>query len=124
MTARSEKMEQVAALHAKFGAVKGAILSDYRGLNVQQMGELRNRLRAASVELQVVKNTLARRAAEDTDFASLTEHFVGPTSIAFTEDDVVAMAKVSTVAPSFAGSAQRSHIPAKAKGASPSRQTR
>lgn len=90
---KAVKAEKVEALHAKFGAVTGAILSDYRGLNVQQMADLRGRLRAAEVELHVVKNTLARRAAVDTAFADLIDHFVGPTSVAFTEGDVVAMAK-------------------------------
>ncbi len=90
------KAEKVMALHSKFAEAKGAVLSDYRGLNVQQMAELRIRLREAAVELQVVKNTLARRAVEDTDYVQLADHFVGPTSVAFTVDDVVAMAKALT----------------------------
>lgn len=96
MAGKAGKTEMVATLHAKFGVVKGAILSDYRGLNVQQMSELRRRLRQAEVELHVVKNTLARRAAVDTDFEHLSNYFVGPTSVAFTESDVVAMAKALT----------------------------
>jgi large subunit ribosomal protein L10 len=88
------KEEKVAALHTKFAEAKGVILSDYRGLNVQQMAELRSRLREAAVELQVAKNTLARRAAMGTNFGPLRDHFAGPTSIAFTTGDVVAMAKV------------------------------
>ena len=93
---KAAKTETVAALRAKFEATQGVILSDYRGLNVQQMAELRSRLRGAAVELQVVKNTLARRAAAETAFAPLMDHFVGPTSIAFTDHDVVAMAKALT----------------------------
>ena len=96
MTGKAAKVEAVAALRAKFEATKGVILSDYRGLNVQQMAELRGRLREAAVELQVVKNTLARRATEETTFAPLMDYFVGPTSIAFTDHDVVAMAKAIT----------------------------
>ncbi len=92
----ADKAETVAALHAKFGVVKGAVVSDYRGLNVQEMSNLRKQLRAVDVELHVVKNTLARRAAAETDFERVVESFVGPTSIAFTEGDVVAMAKVMT----------------------------
>ncbi len=92
----ADKAETVAALHAKFGTVKGAVVSDYRGLNVQEMSSLRKRLREVDVELHVVKNTLARRAAAETDFEHIAESFVGPTSIAFTEGDVVAMAKVMT----------------------------
>lgn len=96
MAGRAAKVEKVAVLHTKFAAAKGAVLSDYRGLNVQQMAELRSRLREATVELQVVKNTLARRAAEETEFGQLADYFVGPTSIAFTTNDVVVMAKVLT----------------------------
>lgn len=96
MAGRAAKEEKVAALHSKFTAAKGVVLSDYRGLNVQQMAELRSRLREAAVELQVVKNTLARRAAEETHFVQLVDYFVGPTSIAFTASDVVAMAKALT----------------------------
>jgi large subunit ribosomal protein L10 len=96
MAGKAGKEETVATLHAKFGEVKGAILSDYRGLNVQQMSELRRRLREAQVELHVVKNTLARRAAVDTGFEPLADYFVGPMSVAFTEGDVVAMAKALT----------------------------
>jgi large subunit ribosomal protein L10 len=91
---KAAKVEKVGDLHTKFVQAKGVILSDYRGLNVQQMAELRSRLRAAAVELQVAKNTLARRATEGTDFIQLTDYFVGPTSIAFTMGDVIAMAKV------------------------------
>jgi large subunit ribosomal protein L10 len=92
----ADKAETVAALHAKFGVIKGAVVSDYRGLNVQEMSTLRKRLREVNVELHVVKNTLARRAAAETDFEHIVESFVGPTSIAFTEGDVAAMAKVMT----------------------------
>ncbi|MGQ4807756.1 50S ribosomal protein L10 [Candidatus Entotheonellaceae bacterium PAL068K] len=90
------RIEKVATLHAKFAEAKGAILSDYRGLNVQQMSDLRGRLREAAVELQVVKNTLARRAVKETDLEQLGEYFVGPTSVALTVNDVVAMAKTLT----------------------------
>jgi large subunit ribosomal protein L10 len=96
LAGKAVKVEKIAALHTKFTAAKGAIVSDYRGLNVQQMAELRGRLRAAAVELQVVKNTLARRAVVETDFVPLTDYFVGPTSVAFTSDDVAVMAKVLT----------------------------
>jgi len=94
--AKVAKAEKVVALHAKFVDVKAAILADYSGLNVQQMAELRSQLREAMVELHVVKNTLARRAVEDTGFVPLADHFVGPTSVAFSQYDAVAMAKALT----------------------------
>jgi len=93
---KAAKAEKMAALHAKFVDVKAAILADYSGLNVQQMAELRSQLHEAMVELHVVKNTLARRAVEDTGFVSLADHFVGPTSVAFSQHDAVAMAKALT----------------------------
>jgi large subunit ribosomal protein L10 len=94
--AKTAKAEKVVALHAKFVEAKAAILADYSGLNVQQLAELRSQLREAAVELQVVKNTLARRAVEETGFVSLADHFVGPISVAFTQHDAVAMAKALT----------------------------
>jgi large subunit ribosomal protein L10 len=94
LSGKTAKAEKVTVLHTQFAQAKGAILADYRGLNVQQLTELRARLRTAAVELQVVKNTLARRAAEGTHFTQMVDHFVGPTSVALTFSDVVAMAKV------------------------------
>ena len=96
MIAKAAKVEKVTALHAKFGGAKAAILADYSGLNVQQMAELRSQLREVIVELHVVKNTLARRAIEDTGFVPLAGHFVGPTSVAFSQHDAVTMAKALT----------------------------
>jgi large subunit ribosomal protein L10 len=94
--AKTAKAEKVIALHAKFVDAKAAILADYSGLNVQQLAELRSQLRGAAVELHVVKNTLARRAVEETGFVPLVDHFVGPVSVAFAQHDAVAMAKALT----------------------------
>ena len=58
MIAKAAKAEKVVALHTKFVDAKAAILANYSGLNVQQLAELRSQLRAAAVELHVVKNTL------------------------------------------------------------------
>ena len=96
MIAKAAKAEKVVALHTKFVDAKAAILADYSGLNVQQLAELRSQLREAAVELHVVKNTLARRAVEETGFVPLADHFVGPTSVAFSQRDAVAMAKALT----------------------------
>ena len=71
-----------------------AIFTNYRGLKVKDMAELRGRLRAAKVQYQVVKNTLARLAAQkaniEVDLSSVLE---GPTAIGFGYDDVVQAAK-------------------------------
>lgn len=70
------------------------IIADYRGLNVAQVTELRKQLRDANVEFQVVKNSLARRAAATVDLSELDEFLVGPTAIAYSNDDLVAPAKI------------------------------
>ena len=93
-TMNETKVEKVKFLQAKFADAKAAVLSDYCGLNVQEMSELRGMLRKADVELHVVKNTLARRAVESTHLKPLAEHVKGPTAIALTIDDAVGMAKV------------------------------
>ena len=70
-----------------------AITTDYRGLSVAQITELRNRLRQLGVEYRVVKNTLARFAAEQAGKEGLIGIMEGPTAIAFSYDDVVQPAK-------------------------------
>ena len=93
-TINEAKLEKVKFLEAKFEDAKAAVLSDYSGLNVQEMSELRSLLRKADVELHVVKNTLARRAVELTHMKPLAEHVKGPIAVALTLDDAVGMAKV------------------------------
>jgi len=70
------------------------IVVDYRGLNVAEVTELRKQLREAGIEFKVYKNSLTRRAAEAVDLNSLTEVLTGPNAIAFSNDDVVAPAKI------------------------------
>jgi large subunit ribosomal protein L10 len=79
-----------------FKAVDTAILVDYRGLDVPAVTELRRQLRGVKAQYKVVKNTLAKRATKGTALASLEEHFVGTTAIAYTGDDAVALAKALT----------------------------
>jgi large subunit ribosomal protein L10 len=88
------KAATVDELHAKFARAVSAVLADFRGLSVQEMTDLRRQLREASLELKVVKNTLARRAVQDTAFEKLSPHLKGPTSIALSYRDLVAPAKV------------------------------
>jgi len=72
------------------------ILTDYKGLNVSTMTELRTRLREANVEYEVVKNTMLRRASEGTGVEAIVGQFTGPSAIALSYDDPVAPAKVLT----------------------------
>jgi len=91
---KEEKKEAIDALHEKFARAKTAVITGYSGINVEQITELRSKLRKAQVEYRVVKNTLARKAAEGTSLEPLKDHFTGPVGIALGYDDVVAPAKV------------------------------
>ncbi|SIS61517.1 50S ribosomal protein L10 [Salimicrobium flavidum] len=89
-----QKQQVVSEIADKFRNSKAAVLVDYRGLNVAEATELRSQLREAGVDFKVYKNTMVRRATADTDLTGLDEVLVGPTALAFSEDDVVAPAKV------------------------------
>jgi large subunit ribosomal protein L10 len=71
-----------------------AVVADYRGLTVAQMTDLRSKARDSGVYLRVVRNTLARRALEGTEFECLRDTLVGPNLLAFTKDDPGAAAKL------------------------------
>ena len=71
-----------------------AVAAEYRGLTVAEMTELRREAREAGVYLRVVKNTLARRAVEGTDFECMKETLSGPLLLAFGKDDPGAAARV------------------------------
>ena len=94
------KLEQkeaiVADLHGRFSQSKVVILCDYQGLNVQQISDLRKRLRETEIEFQVVKNSLLIRASRETDVEAITDHFKGPSAVAISYEDPVAPAKVLT----------------------------
>jgi len=90
---KQSKEALIAELSVKLKEAKAAFLADYRGLDVDQANDLRNKLREAGVEYRVVKNTLLRLASKDTESACLDEYLIGPTSIALVNDDPVAPAK-------------------------------
>ncbi len=90
---KESKEQLVAEFAAKLKEAKAAFLADYRGLDVGQANDLRNKLREVGVEYRVVKNTLLRLAAKDTDLACFDEFLNGPTAIALVSDDPVAPAK-------------------------------
>ncbi|WP_342388026.1 50S ribosomal protein L10 [Salinicoccus bachuensis] len=70
------------------------VLVDYRGLSVSEMTELRKQLREAGVEFKVYKNTMTRRAAEQAELAEINEFLTGPNALAFSNEDVIAPAKI------------------------------
>lgn len=89
-----QKQQLVEEIADKFSNAKTAVLVDYRGLNVAEVTELRKQLREAGVDYKVYKNTMTRRATEKAGFEGLHDILVGPTAIAFSDEDVVAPAKV------------------------------
>ena len=93
---RPEKQVEIDRLKDSFSRAESALLADYRGLTVAEMNEVRGKLREASVELRVTKNTLAKIAIKGTDMEPLTDALAGPTAIAFSYDDPVAGAKALT----------------------------
>ena len=92
---KSEKEQVVAELVERLRSTESLIVADYRGLTNSQLADLRARLRSSGAQLQVVKNTLTRRAAETAGTESLLALLEGPTAIAFveTDGDPVAVAK-------------------------------
>ncbi|WP_374719335.1 50S ribosomal protein L10 [Parageobacillus toebii] len=88
------KKQIVAEIAEKFRASKSTVIVDYRGLNVAEVTELRKRLREAGIEFKVYKNTLTRRALAEVGLEGLNDVFTGPNAIAFSNEDVVAPAKI------------------------------
>ncbi|MGN7477649.1 50S ribosomal protein L10 [Solibacillus silvestris] len=88
------KKVQVQEIADKFSAAASVVVVDYRGLTVAQVTELRKQLREAGVEFKVYKNTLSRRAAETAGLEGINEFLTGPNAIAFSNEDVVAPAKI------------------------------
>jgi large subunit ribosomal protein L10 len=90
----SEKQAIVAEVADVAANALSGIAAEYRGLTVEQMNALRVEARKSGVYLRVVKNSLARRAVENTDFACMQEGFTGPLVLAFSQEDPGAAARV------------------------------
>ncbi len=91
---RPEKVAAVEDVRSRLSSASAAILTEYRGLHVAQMAELRRALAGAGGTYKVYKNTLVRRAARESGIDFLEPLLEGPTAIAFVEGDVAAVAKV------------------------------
>lgn len=91
---RQQKEQAVADLRESLDDVAVILVTDYCGLDVASVVDLRRRLRAASVDYKVVKNTLAKLAIEGTDKEFLSEYLQGPVALAWSSEDPVAPAKV------------------------------
>ncbi len=88
------KDEVITGLHEKFSRAQVAILTEFRGVDVAEMTELRKLLRGAKAELRVVKNRLAVRAAEGTPLDVVKDLFRGPVAVTLGFDDPIVPAKV------------------------------
>ena len=90
----ADKQAIVAEVNEAATNALSAVVSDYRGLTVDQMTEMRSKARESGVYLRVVRNTLAKRAIEGTEYECLTETLVGPTMFAFSQEDPGCAARV------------------------------
>jgi large subunit ribosomal protein L10 len=93
MKTREQKQQDLEALTEQFQKATAAMLVGFQKLTVAKDQELRNQLREAGIRYEVVKNTLARKAAEGTPFAQATDHFKGVTALALSEGDPVSLSK-------------------------------
>jgi large subunit ribosomal protein L10 len=94
----TRKIERVAELKEQIEGSAALLLTEYRGLTVSEITELRKSLRDGGARFAVIKNTLMRRALEQTDAAGLGALFEGPSAVAFVQEDPVTAAKSVTAA--------------------------
>jgi large subunit ribosomal protein L10 len=90
---RADKVAVVDEVRGRLAASDGAVLTEYRGLTVSELADLRRELAAAGGDYKVYKNTLVRLAVAGSPQESVTDLLVGPTAIAFVQGDVSAVAK-------------------------------
>jgi large subunit ribosomal protein L10 len=93
MKTREKKQKDLEALTEQFKNAKAAMLVGFKGMTVPKDQELRNQLREAGVTYEVVKNTLARKAAVGTDLEKATDQFKGVTAVALSQEDPVNLSK-------------------------------
>lgn len=90
---REEKAQLISELHENFSKAKAVIFTDFTGLKVEEINNLRRKLRSASVDYMVIKNTLARQASEGTSLEVVKDKFKGPLGIAISLTDSLAVTK-------------------------------
>ncbi len=91
---RPEKVKAVGDLAERLKESAGLLLTDYRGMSVKAMGELRSALRAQGAAYQVVKNNLLRRAAEKAGCGDVVEWLEGPIAMVFLGEEIVGQTKI------------------------------
>lgn len=87
------KVDAVGQLERQFASVENYFITDYRGLSVEQITEIRGKLRALDAEMHVVKNNFAKKAFELVDVNGLEDYLVGPTAIALVKGEAGPVAK-------------------------------
>jgi large subunit ribosomal protein L10 len=92
--ARPEKVAEVQAIASRIEAAQSMVLADFTGLTVEQMTVFRRTCREKAVECRVVKNRLARIAADNSGLAAMKDHLTGPTAIVFGAESQVDPAKL------------------------------
>lgn len=92
MLSKEQKIQQVADFKEKLERSRVAVFADFRGIDADQMTNLRAKCRSEQIEFKVLKNTIIQRATEGQD--GLSEHWAGPTAVALGFSDPVAPAKV------------------------------
>ncbi|MCM0582542.1 50S ribosomal protein L10 [Weissella diestrammenae] len=88
------KAQQVEEVADKFKAAASSVVVDVRGLTVEQANHLRKSLREEGVELKVIKNKVLTRAADAADLSDLKDLFVGPSAVAFSNEDAIAPSRI------------------------------
>ena len=91
---REEKVEAVKELEEVFKSASTLVMAEYRGLTVSQQTQLRKELKEAGASFNVVKMSLAKRAAKNAGYKDILDYFSGPTGIAVIQTDPVEAAKV------------------------------
>jgi large subunit ribosomal protein L10 len=91
--AREHKVEVVDEVKTRLRAVSASIVSEYRGLTVTELAELRHALSVAGGDYKIFKNTLVRRAVDGSEYQPLADYLSGPSALTFVEGDVSAVAK-------------------------------
>ena len=101
MSTKTERQTEVDQLTEQLRQSPNVIVTDFSGLNVLRMTELRRRMRAAGVHYVVVKNTLAQRALAANNISALDDHLAGPTGLVLADDPLVAAKVVTDFAREF-----------------------
>lgn len=93
---RTTKEEILGGYEEAMASAEHAFVIGFKGITVNQVNDLRNKVRKSGAQYVVIKNTLARRAVSGKPLEQVKEHFTGPTAVAYSLEDPVALAKVLT----------------------------